>query len=354
MIAASIQSNQLANPLADQPDTMNAEVPRKGTWQQLLAEAVRDPVELGELLNLDASVIAAALAATPSFALRVPRGFVAKMRRGDPRDPLLLQVLPIAAELQRVDGYTTDPVGDLASRATHGVLHKYVGRALFVATGACAVHCRYCFRRHFPYQDESALTHGWEAALSYVRADPSIEEIILSGGDPLSLSDRRLRQLSDALEAISHVRRLRIHTRYPLVLPERIDAGFQSWLRQVRLQKVVVIHANHARELDAVSSRACRDLLDAGASVLNQSVLLAGINDDAQTLADLSEALFAAGVLPYYLHVLDRVEGAAHFDVPTATALRVHAELTARLPGYLVPRLVREVPGAAAKTAVTG
>lgn len=350
MIAASSQSDQQAG----QPETPIVAVPRSGTWQQLLADAVRDPVELCKLLDLDASVIAGALAATPAFALRVPRSFVAKMRRGDPRDPLLLQVLPIAAELQRIAGYTTDPVGDLASRATHGVLHKYSGRALFITTGACAVHCRYCFRRHFPYQDESALAHGWEAALSYVRADPSIEEVILSGGDPLSLSDRRLQQLSEALEAIPHVRRLRIHTRYPLVLPERVDAGFRSWLRRVRLQKVVVIHANHARELDSISIRACRDLLDAGASVLNQSVLLAGINDDAQTLADLSEALFAAGVLPYYLHVLDRVEGAAHFDVPTATALRVHAELTARLPGYLVPRLVREVPGAAAKTAVTG
>ena len=346
MIAASTRSGQ--------PETSAVEVPRTGTWQQLLADAVRDPVELCELLDLDISLIAGALAATPSFALRVPRSFIGKMRRGDPRDPLLLQVLPIAAELRRVDGYTTDPVGDLASRATHGVLHKYAGRALLVATGACAVHCRYCFRRHFPYQDEAAMTHGWEAALAYVRNDPSIEEIILSGGDPLSLSDRRLQQLSDALVSISHVRRLRIHTRYPLVLPERIDGGFRAWLRDVRLQKVVVIHANHARELDPVSSRACHNLSDAGASVLNQSVLLAGINDDARALADLSEALFAAGVLPYYLHVLDRVEGAAHFDVPTATALRLHAELTARLPGYLVPRLVREVPGAAAKTAVTG
>jgi EF-P beta-lysylation protein EpmB len=346
MIAASVGSGQL--------ETVVPDVPRQGTWQQLLADAVRDPVELGRLLDLDPSLIQGALAAAPSFALRVPRSFIAKMRRGDPHDPLLMQVLPIAAELNRVDGYSTDPVGDMASRASQGVLHKYAGRALFVTTGACAVHCRYCFRRHFPYQNESASAQGWDAALSYVRSDPTIEEVILSGGDPLSLSDRRLQQLSDALEAITHVRRLRIHTRYPLVLPERIDAGFKSWLGRVRLQKVVVIHANHSHELDALSKRACRDLIEAGATLLNQSVLLAGVNDDVRALAELSEALFDAGVLPYYLHVLDRVEGAAHFDVPTQIALQLHTELTATLPGYLVPRLVREIPGAAAKTAVTG
>jgi EF-P beta-lysylation protein EpmB len=215
------------------------------------------------------------------------------------------------------------------------------------------VHCRYCFRRHFPYSDESALADGWRTSLTYVHADPTIEEIILSGGDPLSLSDRRLQQLTDALESIPHVRRLRIHTRYPMVLPDRIDEGFTRWLTQMRLQKVIVVHANHANELDDATRRACRDLAVAGATVLNQSVLLAGINDDVDTLANLSEALFEAGVLPYYLHVLDRVAGAAHFDVQTARALELHAELTARLPGYLVPRLVREVSGAPSKTPVT-
>jgi EF-P beta-lysylation protein EpmB len=346
MIAVSSGSGQL--------ETQPPAIPPKGTWQYLLADAIRDPVELARILELDPGLIEGALAATPSFALRVPRSFVAKMRRGDPRDPLLMQVLPVAAELTRADGYTSDPVGDLASRASQGVLHKYAGRALLVTTGACAIHCRYCFRRHFPYQDESALTDGWRSAVDYVRNDPTIEEIILSGGDPFSLSDRRLRQLSDALEELPHVRRLRIHTRYPLVLPERIDAGLLSWLSEMRLQKVVVIHANHAAELDGTSRNACRELTHAGATLLNQSVLLAGINDDARVLADLSESLFAAGVLPYYLHVLDRVDGAAHFEVPTDIALQLHAELTAMLPGYLVPRLVREVPGAAAKTAVTG
>jgi len=345
MIAASSKSGQ--------PETTAQDLPRHGSWQQLLADAIRDPAELCRLLDLEESVVAAAIAATPGFALRVPRSFVAKMRRGDPNDPLLLQVLPRRHELDVVDGFSLDPVGDLEARTSQGVLHKYLGRALLIATGACAVHCRYCFRRHFPYSDESALSQGWSSTLSYVRGDSSIDEIILSGGDPLSLSDRRLHQLTDALESVAHVRRLRIHTRYPLVLPERIDASFLHWLSNVRLQKVIVVHANHANEMDDVSRRACRELAAAGATVLNQSVLLAGVNDDAETLANLSEALFAAGVLPYYLHILDRVAGAAHFEVPTERALRLHSELTARLPGYLVPRLVREISGAPSKTAVT-
>ena len=344
MIAASSNSGQT------QPISF-----RSG-WQQLLADAITDPAELCRTLDLDPALLAPALAAASDFPLRVPRSFVAKMRRGDPRDPLLLQVLPLATELHAVEGFSTDPVGDLASRATHGdgVLHKYAGRALLIATGACAVHCRYCFRRHFPYQHESALAGGWEGALRHLRSDTSITEVILSGGDPLSLNDRRLQQLTDGLDALAHVRRLRIHTRYPVVLPERIDAGLLTWLAGLRLQKVLVLHANHAHEIDAMTRSVCRNLATAGVTLLNQSVLLAGINDRVDALSDLSEALFDAGVLPYYLHVLDRVQGAAHFDISTDNALSLHAQLTARLPGYLVPRLVREVPGAPAKTAVTG
>ena len=231
-------------------------------------------------------------------------------------------------------------------------MHKYAGRALVVTTGACAVHCRYCFRRHFPYAKQSALRQGWEPVIARLQADPSIQEVILSGGDPLSLSDRRLTQFSDELQAVRHVRRLRIHTRYPVVLPERVDAGLLAWLARIPLQKVVVIHANHANEIDAQVRRACADLAAAGATVLNQSVLLAGVNDSVAALADLSESLFAAGVLPYYLHLLDKVQGAAHFDVQASRALALHQELAACLPGYLVPRLVREVAGAPAKTAV--
>lgn len=341
MIAASSTAGQLKTGL---PRTR---------WQQILAEAVTRPAELCDILGLDPALIAPALQAAEGFPLRVPRGFIARMRRGDPHDPLLLQVLPAGAELRAVEGFSLDPVGDMASRASTGLLHKYSGRALLVATGACAVHCRYCFRRHFPYSEESALADGWEAAVGHLRDDPSISEIILSGGDPLSLSDRRLTQLTDALKSAPHIRRLRIHTRYPVVLPERVDDGLLKWLSGLSLQKVVVIHANHANELNDEVHRACRDLESSGAMLLNQSVLLAGVNDSIAALAALSEALFAMRVLPYYLHVLDRVQGAAHFEIAADRALELHAGLMQTLPGYLVPKLVREVPGAASKTPVT-
>jgi EF-P beta-lysylation protein EpmB len=320
----------------------------------LLADAVTDPRELCTLLDLDPALVLPAVTAARDFALRVPRSYVARMRKGDHNDPLLLQVLPVGAESQVVEGFVADPVGDMDRRAAKGLLHKYRGRALLVATGACAVHCRYCFRRHFPYGEESALQQGWQPALEHLRADPTISEVILSGGDPWSLSDRRLAQLTDALRAIPHIRRLRIHTRYPIVLPERIDAGLLDWLQGVPLQKVVVMHANHAREIDESVRQACQRLSSAGATLLNQSVLLKGVNDRVEALADLSEALFETHVLPYYLHVLDKVHGAAHFDLPEARALQLHRELTARLPGYLVPKLVREIAGAPAKTAVVG
>lgn len=351
MIAATSQANQFDPKPAESEPKPVASGPR---WQHLLADAIIDPGELCALLDLDPALILPAIAAAQGFALRVPRGYVARMRRGDPNDPLLLQVLPQAAELQLAEGFVTDPVGDMESRAAPGLLHKYHGRALLVATGACAIHCRYCFRRHFPYGEESALHQGWQPAVERIRADSTINEVILSGGDPWSLSDRRLKQLTDALQAIPHVRRLRVHTRYPIVLPERIDCGLLDWLSSLRLQKVVVMHANHAREIDESVRQACRRLSSAGVTLLNQSVLLKGVNDRVEALADLSEALFETQVLPYYLHVLDKVRGAAHFDLPEARALQLHRDLTARLPGYLVPKLVREVAGASAKTAVVG
>jgi len=320
------------------------------TWQRALQDAVTDPVELLDLLGLGSEWQAPARAAARRFPLKVPRGFVARMRRGDPQDPLLLQVLPLAAELDEVPGYVADPVGDLAAKAGPGLLHKYEGRALLVTTGACAIHCRYCFRRHFPYEDENASRAGFGPALAAVRADPGISEVILSGGDPLTLSDRRLESLFAGLRAIPHVRRIRLHTRLPVVLPERIDAAFLDIWSALPLQKIVVVHANHAREIDTAVRAAIAGLRATETTVLNQAVLLRGVNDRVDDLADLSEALFAAGVLPYYLHVLDPVAGAAHFDLPLETAQRLAAGLAARLPGYLVPRLVREEPGAAAKT----
>jgi EF-P beta-lysylation protein EpmB len=241
----------------------------------------------------------------------------------------------------------------MASRATPGVLHKYDGRALLVTTGACGVHCRYCFRRHYPYAEESTSNSHLHGALAYLKADASITEVLLSGGDPLTLSDRRLRQLSQAVEAIPHVKRLRIHTRQPVVLPDRVDDAFCEWLGGIRLQKVVVLHVNHSNEIDDHVRAACRKLAKCGATLLNQSVLLAGVNDCATTLAALSENLFAAGVLPYYLHLLDRVAGAAHFDVAPHRVLEIQGELAKLLPGYLVPKFVREISGERSKTPFT-
>jgi len=321
-------------------------------WQTALGQAITDPAELLDVLGLGPEWLPAARDAARAFPLRVPRGFVARMHRGDPADPLLRQVLPLAQESHVVEGFGPDPVGDLAAHKASGVLHKYQGRVLLTATGACAIHCRYCFRRHFPYAEANASTQNWRAALDYITAHPDVREVILSGGDPLTLSDRRLGDFVRALEGCAHVERLRLHTRLPVVLPERVTQEFCAWLAGTRFKTVVVIHANHAQELDDTVRTACKRLADSGATLLNQSVLLRGVNDSVTALTRLSDTLFAAGVLPYYLHLLDRVQGAAHFDVSEDAARRLLAGLNAQLPGYLVPRLVREVPGAPGKELV--
>lgn len=320
-------------------------------WRQSLREAITDPRELLALLGIPQRVDRLPVN-DAGFALKVPRGFVARMRRGDPKDPLLLQVLPQLVEGDDVPGFGDDAVGDLAAVQAHGVLHKYDGRALLIAAGSCAVNCRYCFRRHFPYAGELAAAHAWREAIDCLAADASIREVILSGGDPLVLSTQKLTDFTDALRGLPHVIRLRIHSRLPVVLPERIDDPFCAWLSALPLQRVLVLHANHPNELDANVGAACARLRAAGATLLNQSVLLRGINDDAGVLAELSERLFAFGVLPYYLHQLDRVRGTAHFEVSDGRARNLVGTLRARLPGYLVPRLVREVPGEAAKRPV--
>lgn len=321
-------------------------------WQRQWSEAVTDPAELLDLLGLDAALLPAARRAAARFPLRVPQAFLRRMRRGDPHDPLLRQVLPLDEELAETPGFDSDPVGDLGSVTAAGVLHKYAGRALLITTGACAVHCRYCFRREFPYAGQQAGGDRWQAALAAIAADASVAEVILSGGDPLSLSNARLGELVQGIEAVGHVSRLRIHTRLPIVLPDRVDAGFAGLLASTRLSCVVVLHANHANELDSEVAAAARRIAASGATLLNQSVLLAGVNDSADALAALSEALFAARILPYYLHLLDRVRGSAHFDLPESRALALHATLRERLPGYLVPRLVREVAGERSKSPV--
>lgn len=334
-----------AQPLFLQPDAPASPV----RWQQLWRDAIRDPAELLALLDLPELAGRLSAPAAAQFALRVPRGFAARMRRGDPHDPLLRQVLPVDDEERVVPGFGLDAVGDRDARGGTGVIHKYEGRALLVATGSCAVHCRYCFRRHFPYGEETAAAGQWRDALDYLAADTGIHEVLLSGGDPLSLATGKLEEFTRALGALPHVRRLRLHTRLPVVLPERVDADLLAWLSGLPQQVVVVIHANHANEIDAAVAGALGELKRAGATLLNQAVLLRGVNDRVDTLADLSERLFEAGVLPYYLHQLDRVAGTAHFEVPESESRRLHAALAARLPGYLVPRLVREVAGAPAK-----
>ena len=325
------------------------QVPR---WQRELAHAIHDPAELLRALELDPALLPAARTAAKSFPLRVPLGFVARMRKGDPDDPLLRQVLPLAAEFEPVPGFVSDPVGDQAMQAAPGVLHKYQGRALLIVTGVCAVHCRYCFRREFPYAEVCADADSWQPALAYLASDTSIREVILSGGDPLALSDRRLGVLLAALDRIPHLKRLRIHSRLPVVLPERVDEVLLKLLAQIRLQSVLVIHANHPREMDEAVQAALMQLATAGVTLLNQSVLLRGVNDTAATLVELSEALFAARVMPYYLYLLDRVRGSAHFEVKDAKASAIMKKLRQQLPGYLVPRLVREQPGQPAKTPV--
>jgi EF-P beta-lysylation protein EpmB len=320
------------------------------TWQQQLAEAITSPAELADALGLPHETFQHAQAAGQRFRLRVPRSFVARMRPGDPQDPLLRQILPVAEELADEPAYGDDPVGERTALRAPGLLQKYRGRALLIATATCAVHCRYCFRREFPYAEQ----HGSDAprfgeALSEIARDDSLEEIILSGGDPLSLSNARLENLTRALTAIPHVRRIRVHTRQPVVLPSRVDEGLLRWLRACTLPIVFVLHVNHPNELDEELMSACARLRATGVTLLNQSVLLAGVNDDVGVLSQLSRRLFDAGVLPYYLHALDPVRGAAHFAVADERAQALAGRLAAHLPGYLVPRLVREVAGASAK-----
>jgi EF-P beta-lysylation protein EpmB len=321
-------------------------------WQRELANAVTDPAELLRMLDLDPAHLPQAQMTAARFPLRVPRYFVNLMCPGEVLDPLLAQVLPLVEEEQPVAGYREDPVDDMAASRQHGILKKYHGRALMITTGACAVHCRYCFRRHFPYAEHSVLRH-WQDALKTLRGLPDTNELILSGGDPLSLSDARLGQLLEEAHKLSQLQRLRIHTRLPVVLPARVTAELSRLLSDSRLQIVLVIHANHPHEVTPSLGRAMCQLAAAGAILMNQSVLLKSVNDDADTLARLSEGLLGIGVLPYYLHLLDPVAGAARFEVPQAGAEQLLEALRSRLPGYLVPRLVRELPGAPYKTPIS-
>lgn len=331
-------------------ETKRGMIPRSSTlWQAELREVITDPADLLRMLDLQPDLYPGAVAAAKQFSLRVTRHFISLMERGNPNDPLLRQVLPLAEELQPCAGFTKDPVGDHVANAGAGVLRKYHGRALIIATGACAVHCRYCFRRHFPYGDASLYQNRLQNTLQRIEQANDIEEVILSGGDPLTLSDPRLAEIFKGIDGLKRVSRLRIHTRLPTVIPNRVTPAMVRLISRSRLRCVFVVHVNHAAEIDRRFTMAMQKLRSSGALLLNQSVLLHGVNDDANALAKLSEALFLAGVQPYYLHFLDRVSGAAHFSVTRSAGLALLESLRNRLPGYLVPRFVEEQAGALAK-----
>jgi len=316
-----------------------------GDWRQSIRTAFRNLPDLCRFLNLDEQTVCDAGSAAKAFPLFVPREFAQKMKQGTPRDPLLLQVVPQKLEDDTPQGFTTDPVGDLAAEQSRGMLQKYQGRALLITTGACAVHCRYCFRRHFPYSDAPKSAQAWQPAIEKIESDRSISEVLLSGGDPLMLVDETLETLVGELGKIPHLRRLRIHTRLPLMIPSRINERLLNLLQETPLKSVLVIHANHPREIDETVADALQSLTSSGVMLLNQSVLLQEINDSAETLSELSVKLLDCGVLPYYLHQLDRVQGAAHFEVPKERGIEIITQMRQTLPGYAVPRYVEELPG---------
>jgi len=326
-------------------------------WQTAMRRAVRSADQLRKIVgvpqidavNVDA-VNADAVKGEQSFPTFVPWEYLRRIRRGDPNDPLLRQVLPVADEDREHPGFSADPVGDLQSVVAGGLLHKYQGRALIVTTGACGVHCRYCFRREFPYSSTGSPADNWRGAIDYLREHSELDEVLLSGGDPLTLVDAKLDQLLAQIEQIEHLRRLRIHTRMPIVIPQRITAELVGRLKSSRLAVWLVVHANHPRELDSDVLERLGMLIDAGIPVLNQAVLLAGVNDDANTLIELCRRLVDHRIGPYYLHQLDRVRGGSHFEVPVAKGQRLMEELRRCLPGYAVPTYVVEEPGKESKT----
>ena len=315
------------------------------SWQRALAHAVVDFSTLCELLALDLKDISQPQQAQASFALRVPREFVARMEKRNPLDPLLLQILPQALEMQPAPGFTKDYLNEMQQNPAPGLLHKYPHRVLLTLTGGCAINCRFCFRRHFPYSDNIPGRDHNSAALNYIRENNSIEEVILSGGDPLTLKDDLLAEFATQLEKIPHVQRLRIHTRLPIVIPQRVTDELILWLKKTRFQKIIMLHCNHANEIDESVVIALKKLRKSDAVLMNQSVLLKNINDSVEALVALNKKLFEVGILPYYLHLLDKVEGTAHFDVSDEKARELMAEIKKQLPGFLVPKLAREVPG---------
>ena len=322
-------------------------------WQYQLRNVITSADELLRLLNLNAQDVGISTAACADFPLKVPHSFVRRMQPGDAQDPLLLQVLATRQELTAAPGYSTDPVGESGPANPHrGIIHKYHGRVLLIVSSGCAVNCRYCFRRHFPYSDNQNSRRQWTEALQYIAADNTIKEVILSGGDPLVATDEQLQLLVAQIAAIKHVKRLRVHSRLPIVIPQRITDDLLAAITSEQLQTTMVVHSNHAREIDADVTNALQTLRKHDITTLNQAVLLKNVNDSVAAQVALNEVLFSAGTLPYYLHLLDKVQGAAHFDVTEERARQLMAQVSSELPGYMVPRLVREIAGAKAKTGV--
>lgn len=321
-------------------------------WQQQLADAFTNSEDLCDYLRLSVSDLPVSSAATKNFPLRVPLSFAACIEKGNPHDPLLRQVLPVNEELTVYPGFNADPVGDLAAVTQTGILQKYQGRVLLINTGSCAINCRYCFRRNFPYSDLRLSKQQEQTAILALQEDPSITEVILSGGDPLLLSDSRLTRLLQQLGEIQHLKRIRIHSRLPIVLPARITDEFIDMLKRSPKQIILIMHCNHGNEINDRVIAACKLLKNSGIILFNQSVLLKGVNDNAEVLCELSEQLFSHGVIPYYLHLLDKASGTGHFEVSKGEALKLMGQVQAALPGYLVPKLVTEQAGSASKQAV--
>ncbi|ROR98770.1 L-lysine 2,3-aminomutase [Sinobacterium caligoides] len=324
----------------------------QSSWQQQLANLITDSQQLIDYLQLPQSYRASIDAAIEAFPLRVPMAFLQRINKGDPHDPLLKQVLPLDTELNSHPHYSLDPLQELNANPVPGIIHKYHGRVLLMPTRACAIHCRYCFRRHFPYDDNTPSRQEWQKSLNYLREDPTIEEVILSGGDPLAASDRQLEWLCQQISDIPHIKRLRIHSRLPIVLPDRIDENFLRWSSASRLQMIMVVHSNHAQEIDQHVGLALNKMQQNGFIIFNQTVLLRDINNNLNILSALSKRLIETGVIPYYLHLLDKVQGAEHFDINRDEAIELHRQLRDTLPGYMVPRLVQELAGEGSKTLI--
>jgi EF-P beta-lysylation protein EpmB len=321
-------------------------------WKAELSNCISSIDQLLQLLGLNSKDLNSSQLATQDFSIKVPLHYAQLMEYGNPNDPLLRQVLPIQEELKQDPSFNIDPVNESEYNPVPGIVHKYRNRVLMIISPNCAINCRYCFRRHFPYQENRQSKQQWLKALDYLKTKPEINEIIYSGGDPLAANDNFLSWLTQQIESIKHIKRLRIHTRLPVVIPSRIDNQLLDWLSNTRLKPTMVLHINHANEIDSKLYQSVELLKKAGITVLNQSVLLKGVNDSSVQLITLSEKLFDAGIMPYYLHMLDPVQGASHFDIPADRAIEIFHQIQAELPGFLLPKLVQEKAGKTSKTLI--